>query len=219
MTKDTIDELLELTLEMEGLLTLMLKRDDMTPPRVTAMLERKALRFNELLGLQPAAPLAQAAEPAVQTAVEAADAEEIIEAQATVETVRQQAVAESAELEQQEDAEPQSEPDEIQVPAPESETVTAPEAAEEQHSVEDEAPKVLNDVLAKGPLKFTINDRFRFRNNLFDSNDEEFEGTLAIISNMSTMDEVSDYLYNDLCLDADNEDVKAFVAVLTAHFN
>lgn len=51
MTKDNLDELLELTLEMEGLITLMLKRDDMTPPRVTAMLERKTLRFNELLGI------------------------------------------------------------------------------------------------------------------------------------------------------------------------
>ena len=57
------------------------------------------------------------------------------------------------------------------------------------------AEKVLNDVLSKGMLHFTLNDKFRFKRNLFDNSEEEFEGTIKVISEMSSIDEVNDYLY------------------------
>ena len=36
---------------------------------------------------------------------------------------------------------------------------------------------------------------------------------------MSSMDEVNDYLYNDLCLDPEDDEVKAFITVVANHFS
>lgn len=218
MTKDNLDEMLELTLEMEGLLTLMLKRDDMTPPRVTAMLERKARRFNELLNIKTIEANAAGPAPA-KCAVEAqsmvvepvvASVQESIpqpEEPAEIEQqVEQEEIAEAAEMEQTEDAGP-------------AEAAAAPVAEESPAAIEEPAELVLNDVLSKGKLSFTLNDKFRFKRTIFDNSEEEFEGTIRVINDMTSMDEVSDYLYNDLCLDPNNEDVKYFVEVVSAHFN
>ena len=215
MIKDNLDELLELTLEMEGLITLMLKRDDMTPPRVTAMLERKTLRFNELLGIDvrretavPAsAPLQEPElfkepEPMVPESKTAAPVREEIVPESTCGCQAdsdEEKVAESVETEQIEDADDNM-PEELPVDS-------------------EPAEKVLNDVLSKGMLHFTLNDKFRFKRNLFDNSEEEFEGTIKVISEMSSIDEVNDYLYNDLCLDPEDDEVKAFITVVANHFS
>lgn len=197
MSKDNLDELLELTLEMEGLISLMIKREDMTPPGVSAILGRKAARFNELL--ESVIPVAE---------IQCAPAKVVVDLQPEViekpeETAEEREVASSAQMEQQEDAEPlYALPQEKQEPAPAEEIVVerTAEAAPERK------------------LVFALNDRFRFKRNLFDDSDEEFNGTVKILSGMNSMDEVSDYLYNDLCLDADNPEVQAFVEALAPQF-
>lgn len=65
---------------------------------------------------------------------------------------------------------------------------------------------------------FTLNDRFRFRRELFRNSDEEFKETLEVIGTMSNMEEAEDYFYNDLCWDSDKEEVKEFMAVVAKHF-
>lgn len=65
---------------------------------------------------------------------------------------------------------------------------------------------------------FTINDKFRFRRELFHGSDDDFNETLDVIGSMSGMDEAEEYFYNDLCWDAGNEDVKEFMAIVAKHF-
>ena len=65
---------------------------------------------------------------------------------------------------------------------------------------------------------FTLNDKFRFRRELFRDSQEEFDDALNIISQMSTIEEAEEYIYNDLCWDPENEDVKAFMDIVTKHF-
>lgn len=65
---------------------------------------------------------------------------------------------------------------------------------------------------------FTLNDKFRFRRELFRDSQEEFDDALRVISGMSDVSEAEEYVYDDLCLDPDNEDVKAFMDVVIKHF-
>lgn len=61
---------------------------------------------------------------------------------------------------------------------------------------------------------FTLNDRFRFRRELFEGNDSDFSDTLTILSGMDSYAEAADYLYNDMMWDANNASVADFMAIL-----
>lgn len=67
-------------------------------------------------------------------------------------------------------------------------------------------------------LTFTLNDKFRFRRELFSNNDIEFSDALNVLSSMNNLNEAEDYLYNDLCWDSSNEDVQAFIAILAEYY-
>ncbi|MDE6652093.1 MAG: hypothetical protein K2K08_06770, partial [Paramuribaculum sp.] len=120
MTKDNLEELLELTFEMEGLITLMIKREDMTPDKVKNLLQRKAEKFNELLGVKvdyiPEAvreSVSDNEEPEVESSsaiVEQIESEETV-AEVTSATGEandevEEKIAESTEFEEKEDAQP-----------------------------------------------------------------------------------------------------------------
>lgn len=65
---------------------------------------------------------------------------------------------------------------------------------------------------------FTINDKFRFRRELFRNSQEEFDETLYVIAQMNNFDEAEEYFYNDLCWNPESEDVKEFMDVVKKHF-
>lgn len=66
---------------------------------------------------------------------------------------------------------------------------------------------------------FTLNDRFRFRRELFGNNDNEFADALNLVSAMSSSSEAEEYFYEDLGWDASNEEVKEFMSIISRHFN
>lgn len=101
-----------------------------------------------------------------------------------------QSIAESAQLEETEDAEP---------------SMTLDEKLSRQR--------------AQNIFKaFTLNDKFRFRRELFRNSQDEFDETLNVIATMSDFDEAEEYFYNDLCWDPDSDDVKEFMAIVRRHF-
>ncbi len=65
---------------------------------------------------------------------------------------------------------------------------------------------------------FTLNDRFRFRRELFRNSDAEFRDTIDVIGSMSSMEEAEDYFFNDLCWNPESEDVKDFMSIVAKHF-
>lgn len=73
------------------------------------------------------------------------------------------------------------------------------------------SPREQNVKLLKA---FTLNDRFRFRRELFEGNDSDFSDTLTILSGMDSYAEAADYLYNDMMWDANNASVSDFMAIL-----
>ncbi|MCH5346638.1 MAG: hypothetical protein J1E63_05975 [Muribaculaceae bacterium] len=65
---------------------------------------------------------------------------------------------------------------------------------------------------------FTLNDRFRFRRELFENSEARFAEALDVIMAMSSYDEAEEYFYDDLCWNADSEDVKDFMQKVFNHF-
>lgn len=65
---------------------------------------------------------------------------------------------------------------------------------------------------------FTLNDKFRFRRELFCNNDPLFIKTLQTLNAMQTYDDALKYLYNNLGWDSENEDVKDFCAIIAPHW-
>lgn len=65
---------------------------------------------------------------------------------------------------------------------------------------------------------FNLNDKFRFRRELFGNSDAQYVECLDLLSAMTSIDEAKEYLYDDLSWDPDNEDVKAFVELLQNYY-
>lgn len=89
------------------------------------------------------------------------------------------------------------------------------EAAPAAESLED---KLARRRAADLATAFTLNDRFRFRRELFRNSAEEMAEAINVISQMSTITEAEEYIFEDLCLDPDNEAVKDFMDIIARHF-
>ena len=83
--------------------------------------------------------------------------------------------------------------------------VTLEEALQRQHA------KELRKALS-------LNDRFRFRRELFGNSDIRMNETLALIDAMHSYDEAEDYILNDLHWDLDNPEVAEFMKIVQKHF-
>lgn len=92
------------------------------------------------------------------------------------------------------------------------EAIEAPEASE----CSEPAPVPAFRDIRKN---LTINDKFLFKRELFNSSNEEFNDTLDLISTMHSLAEAEEYLYEDMALDPDNDTVKDFIALVTNYFN
>ncbi|MCH5216039.1 MAG: hypothetical protein J1F10_03785 [Muribaculaceae bacterium] len=66
---------------------------------------------------------------------------------------------------------------------------------------------------------FTLNDRFRFRRELFGNHDVEFNDTLNLVEAMHSFDEAEDYFYNDLQWDKTSPEVGDFMKIIEKHFS
>lgn len=65
---------------------------------------------------------------------------------------------------------------------------------------------------------FSINDRFRFRRELFANSDVEMNDALDLVATMGSVDEAEEYFYNDLGWDKDSQEVQDFMQVIKNHF-
>lgn len=107
-------------------------------------------------------------------------------------------------------------------------TVDSDESEEAEYPCqEDEAvaeePLRLDEKLAREGSRnlrkaFSINDRFRFRRELFGNSDIEMSDTLNLVEAMSSYSEAVDYFMTDLQWDADNQEVKDFMEIIEKHF-
>ena len=66
---------------------------------------------------------------------------------------------------------------------------------------------------------FSLNDRFRFRRELFGNSGAEMNDTLNLVEAMLNREEACDYFYHDLQWDRDNPEVIDFMAIIDKHFS
>lgn len=70
----------------------------------------------------------------------------------------------------------------------------------------------------KGKLIFSINEKFRFRKELFDNSDIDFNNTLALVASMETYEEAEDYFQNEEGFDPHKPVVIEFMNVIKRYF-
>ncbi len=118
------------------------------------------------------------------------------------------------------------EPVQVEAPAPlpEEEAPQMEEKAEEPVPPVAEKPNVvLQDVLAKQTMTdfrkaFSLNDRFRFRRELFGGDEARMNQTIADLNAMTSLDEAKRYLQERMAWDWQDEATSDFIKLLEKRF-
>lgn len=113
-------------------------------------------------------------------------------------------------------ADQEPEASETSEPSEPSESSESSESSEcsEYSEPEPEPAKPVSDIRKA----FTINDRFRFRRELFAGDDSAFMAVLDNLAKCSTLAEADDYLAG-MPWDRDSDIIAEFMAVVANHFN
>ena len=101
-----------------------------------------------------------------------------------------------------------------------------PDLYEEENTeknIEEEEPATPVEALQRQQAKelrkaLSLNDRFRFRRELFGNSDIRMNETLSLIDAMQSYEEAEDYILNDLNWDVENPDVAEFMKIVQKHF-
>lgn len=217
-----LDRLIRLNVELEGLLKVLLDRDSI---HARSLLAEKFDEYSRglsrylaegapatadaaVLGqAQALAAEAHAVEVKDQEAVDSEVTDETDAATAAIEAGEELAAEAEAVAEEPVVVEPVAEIPEAPVPP------VAPEVIEEEPVAEEPAASeaVENTKLLRA---FTLNDKFRFRRELFNGDIEDFADTLSLLAHMPSYAEAVDYLTNDLLWDTRNPNVEDFFAIL-----
>lgn len=210
MTTDN-KKLLHLTYEIEGLLLVRMDRPERLAPELDALIAEKAAQLASLTRLT------------TQVVTEPEDASEAIAESALTEEAEDAAVTAAEPPVTETPVTATATPAPAAAPAPSPAPAPAPTEPQPVQTVQTEPAATLDERIARDRAKdifkaFTLNDKFRFRRELFRNSQQEFDDTLEIISGMSSLDEAEEYFYEDLCWDPDNEHVKAFMEVVAKHF-
>ena len=100
--------------------------------------------------------------------------------------------------------------------------VNSPVLSEILERIEDETQaedlKITSSDSQKGKLVFSINERFRFKRELFDNSDADFNNTLALVASMETYEEAEEYFINEEGFDPSDPVVKEFMEVIKRYF-
>ena len=70
----------------------------------------------------------------------------------------------------------------------------------------------------RGKLVFSINERFRYKKELFENSDIDFNNTLALVASMENYEEAEDYFINEEGFDLNNTVVKEFMEIIKRYF-
>lgn len=187
MSADTND-LLNLALEIEGLLVLVQQRAEATPARVYALLAAKSSALAAGLALDEPAPAAIPEPEPIPVAMP--EPEPIPEPQLEPES------------------EPISAPEPVYEPVHILEDIHIPEAInlpEPQH----------HETIAGRHISMTLNDKFRMRRELFNDSPEEYADAIAAIEQMTDRGEIIEYVASDLCLNPEDDIVAEFINLVS----
>ena len=216
--------LLDCIYELEGLVHLALSRDD-SPEALPELIARKGEELS-----QRACGIARDTTTVVEVAAPAV-VEEKVEIPAPVEAQEIVEIAAPAVVEEKVETPAPVEAQEIvETPAPveAQEIVEIPAPVEIEENIAVSAPVVAEKVVVpkpvsvspepRGKLVFSINDRYRFKRELFNNSDADFNNTLAFVASMENYDEAEDYFLGELQWDPSSREVIDFLEILKKYF-
>ncbi|WP_290452974.1 hypothetical protein [uncultured Muribaculum sp.] len=237
-----IDDLIKLSYEIEGLLHIVRDRGGQHPGQVTDMLsEKTALLYNATISgfckhEQEEETPAHTPEPEIttepdnETPVETTNSDNEPETNPILVTETDIEFVPETEIDNKEEIVDYYDIAENNGPDPETET-PAVSPAEAAQTTQQEAPTepiapeqvTLDEKLAREQSRclkkaFSLNDRFRFKRELFGNSDSDFTDTINLIEAMATLSEATEYFYEDLEWDPENAEVIDFMQIITKHF-
>ena len=214
--------LLNLAYEIEGLLMLRIERGEEASQEMKNLLVGKAGQLLAGLTAEEVSVVPETADDSAEAVAEAevsagveACAENVVEPPVSV-TVAEETAADVADNTAGDDeAVAENALEEERGDADMPVTVNDPLSADSQLTLDEKLARQRAADISKA---FTLNDRFRFRRELFRNSDEEFKETVDVIGSMSSMEEAEEYFFNDLCWDETSPVVKEFMAIVGKHF-
>ncbi len=244
---NSLETLLKQVLELEGLLLIAEKRGNDVPNLVIDMIKQKAAAIGEMAGVAASynkqgidalpddepddditvefvddedAPSADEPVEAESSAPVAAEPEPVVAPEPSV--VQPEPAPEPTPVSEPEST-PVSEPEPVEAPTPAPEEVEPEAEAEEFEPDPDDQPLTLDEALQRDMTKdlrqaFSLNDRYRYRRELFGNSDSVMNETLNLIEAMHSFDEAEDYFYNDLQWEHDSPEVADFMVIIKNHF-
>lgn len=117
-----------------------------------------------------------------------------------------------------EESDKEGEPDKLDKREDDSELNSISGMMEDELDSSKETISRKDSVNEKGKLVFSINEKFRFRKELFDNSDIDFNNTLALVASMETFEEAEDYFLNEEEFDPKNPIVIEFMNVIKRYF-
>lgn len=230
-------KLLTTVYELEGLLLVIDKHGADTPPQVVEALREKARKVGELaqlVELKPEDAAAEAQQPgeaaASQLPSDDYDAEETWQHDNGEEPAEVFGIGEDyVEPGHAAAPQPAKEPERLSEPEAdndpeEDDEEEAIENGEEEEEPEQDGEDVRVDEKLQCTLSknlrqaFSINDRFRFRRELFSNSDLDMNDAINMVESMRTFDEAEDYFYSDLGWDKSVPEVQEFMDIIKRHF-
>ena len=227
-----ISRMTQLTAEIEGLLYVIEKRDNSA---LREQLNEKYAEFRNLMDtfLATEAPAVVNDAPALETDKEdeAETAEVTPEVDADTEAIEADEEETGTTVQQEEETLEAIDNEEPEVPVvqiiePETDnTVQQPKISTTINDILSGRPGELrvDEMLSRREARnlrkaFTLNDKFRFRRELFGNNDELFGQTLDTLQQMSSYQQAVEYLEHNMGWDVKNEDVADFLSIIKNHF-
>ena len=211
-----VSKILAEVYELEGLLLVMDKRGSETPAVVHDMICRHAAAINEMTHLLERPSLACAEpEPVPEPTVYGPPP-------TYNEVTEPEAIDNTAEDINDDDTPPRHDDDEpgevfafdmpeVQEPIPQEPTPTAGSMR-----VDEKLHRTISKDLRRA---FSVNDRFRFRRELFGNSEAEFVDALNMIEAMHSYEEATEYFLNDLGWDENVAEVSEFLNIVRHHFD
>lgn len=168
---------------------------------------------------------ASADEPVAEahSAPVAAEPEPVVAPEPSVVSEPEPVVAPEPSVVSEPEPTPVDEPEPVEAPTLAPEEVEPEAESEEFEPDPDDQPLTLDEALHRDMTKdlrqaFSLNDRYRYRRELFGNSDSVMNETLNLIEAMHSFDEAEDYFYNDLQWEHDSPEVADFMVIIKNHF-
>lgn len=226
MDKEKLNELLDRIYELEGLVHLAIARDD-APDKLPELIKKKSEELMSYAEQATTTTTATSQSQAITNIGAEAEFEEAMDAnmppeeetnsyeEATASHV-EEPVAQVDETFQSDGIIEELKIDEMPPMVSITEQVLNEEPVSEKPV--KETYKFDDYTAPRGRLVFSINDRYRFKRELFNSSDVDFNTTLSLVASMEGYEEAEDYFLNELQWDEKSQDVIDFLEVLKKYF-